>query len=235
MHFNEPHAEALGPLRPRDLVDFTPVLEGARYIWSDRRVFATVFVKGGIGLIGANNVLLPILGQREFPVHAGGLDSARGATLGMSLLMGARGIGALIGPLIASRIAGDRQSRLRIGIVAGFLFAMLGYLMLGFSHSLVLAFAAVAIAHGGTSTDWVFSTTLLQVYTTDRFRGRVFAAEFGMCMLTISASSYAAGLAIDWGVPARAVAVGMGMVMFVPAVAWIWAIRKTNHQGGANA
>ena len=49
--------------------DFSPVIEGARYIRADRRLFATVFVKGGIGLLGANNVLLPILGQRAFPVH----------------------------------------------------------------------------------------------------------------------------------------------------------------------
>ena len=234
MKFEEPHAEALGPLRARELFDFTPVLEGARYIRADRRVFATVFVKGGIGLIGANNVLLPILGQREFPVEAGGLDPTRGATLGMSLLMGARGVGALVGPLIASRIAGDRHARLRLGILAGFLFAMTGYLMLGFSQSLALAVVAVAIAHGGTSTDWVFSTTLLQVYTTDRFRGRVFAAEFGLCMLTISASSYAAGLAIDWGAPPRAVAIAMGAVMVAPALGWIWAIRKTNHERSRN-
>src|SRR6266536_6625055 len=32
MHFAEPHAEAAAPLRPRDLVDFSPVLEGIRYI-----------------------------------------------------------------------------------------------------------------------------------------------------------------------------------------------------------
>jgi len=235
MHFEEPHAAVLGPLRGRDLVDFTPVIEGARYIAADRRVLATVFVKCGIGLIGANNVLLPILGQREFPVHAAGLDPARGATLGMSLLMGARGIGALIGPLVAGRIAGDRHSRLRAGILAGFVLAMAGYLILGFSQSLVLAVAAVVIAHAGTSTDWVFSTTLLQIYTTDRFRGRVFAAEFGLCMLTISASSYVAGLAIDWGAPARAVAIGMGSVMAVPALAWIWAMRKTNQERSTNA
>jgi predicted MFS family arabinose efflux permease len=234
MKFEEPHAAAVGPLRARDLVDFSPVIEGARYIRNDPRVFATVFVKGGLGLLGANNVLLPILGQREIPVHAAGLDPARGATLGMSLLMGARGVGALIGPLVASRIAGHRHSRLRLGILAGFVLGMTGYLILGFSSSLALAVAAVVIAHAGTSTDWVFSTTLLQVYTTDRFRGRVFAAEFGICMLAISTSSYLAGLAIDWGASPRAVAIAMGSVMVVPAIAWIWAIRKTKTEGGAN-
>ncbi len=55
----------------------------------------------------------------------------------------------------------------------------------------------MVLAHAGSSTNWVFSTTLLQIYTEDRFRGRVFAAEFGLCMLSISASSYLAGVALD--------------------------------------
>ena len=231
MSFDEPHTGAHGAWRARDLVDFSPVAEGARYIRADRHLFATVFVKGGIGLLGANNVLLPILGQREFPLQLAGLDSARAATLGMSLLMGARGAGALIGPLIANRVCGNRHSRLRTGILVGFAMGSAGYLLLGFSRSLALAIGSVILAHAGASTNWVFSTTLLQVYTTDRFRGRVFAADFGLCMLTISASSYLAGLAIDWGVSARNVAMGIGVVMLTPALAWTWALRRTNSKG----
>lgn len=230
MRFEEPHAAALGPLRARDLFDFSPVIEGARYIAADRRLLATVFVKCGIGFIGANNVLLPILGGREFPVHIGGLDAGRAATLGMSLLMGARGAGALIGPLIANKLVADRHAGLRTGILIGFMLGAAGYLILGLSQSLVLAILAVIVAHGGSSTNWVFSTTLLQLYTTDRFRGRVFAAEFGLCMLTISVSSYLAGLAMDWGVPPRVVAMGIGAGMIFPVLGWTWALRKTENE-----
>ena len=227
MRFREPHAECLPPLRRRDLVDFTPVLEGARYIRSDARRFATVFVKGGIGLVGANNVVLPILGQRVFQNSFHGLDPARGAVLAMSLLMGARGAGSLLGPLIGGKWAGDQHSRLRSGILAGFLLAAAGYLLLGLSGSLALAVLTVVLAHAGSSTNWVFSSTLLQLSTADRFRGRVFAADFGLCMLTISASSYAAGVAIDLGVPVRWLAMIIGGVMVVPAVGWAWALRRT--------
>ena len=235
MNFEEPHTAELGPLRARDFVDFSPVVEGIRYVRADRRLFATVFVKAGIGLLGANNVLLPILGQRAFPMRLHGLDEARAATLGMSLLMGARGVGALIGPLLSGRWAADSHARLRTGILVGFLLASAGYLLLGFSGSLALAVAAVIVAHAGSSTNWVFSTTLLQVYTTDRFRGRVFAADFGLCMLGISASSYLAGIAIDWGLPARTFAVGIGVVMLVPAAGWAWALRKTRPEGNEDA
>jgi hypothetical protein len=82
-------------------------------------------------------------------------------------------------------------------------------------------------AHAGTSTNWVFSSTLLQIYTEDRFRGRVFSADFGICMLAISASSYLAGVAIDFGVPPRAFAVAIGLLMLLPAAAWAIALRRT--------
>ena len=228
MDFAEPHAEGLPPLHVRELVDFKPVLEGMRYLRSDPRLFATVFVKGGIGLLGANNVLLPILGERVFPVKLGGLDHARGAMLGMSMLMGARGAGALLGPLVAVRWAREHQSRLRRGIFFGFLLAAAGYAVLGTSTSLPVAILAVIVAHGGSSTNWVFSSTLLQIYTEDRFRGRVFSADFGLCMIGISASSYAAGVAIDLGVPARTFAVLIGCIMVVPAAAWAFALKTTS-------
>jgi MFS family permease len=228
MRFAEPHTAGVPPLRARDLVDFTPVLEGARYIRADSRLLTTVFVKFGLGLMGANNVLLPILGQRVFPVKLAGVDPGRGAILGMSLLMGARGVGSLLGPLAAGWWAGGRHSRLRTGIFAGFVLAAAGYVWLGLSGSLALAVFAVILAHAGGSTNWVFSTTLLQCYTEDRFRGRVFSTDLGLCVLSMSASSYLAGAAIDLGVPARVFSVIMGLVMLLPAAAWALALAAAN-------
>jgi MFS family permease len=227
MRFEEPHTCGAVPFRGRELVTFTPVVEGLRYIARDRRLLATVFVKGGIGVLGANNVLLPILGERMFPVKLDALDHSRQALLGMSVLMGARGAGALLGPLAAAPWAGERESRLRRGILAGFVAAAVGYCTLGLSTSLALALAAVAFAHAGTSTNWVFSTTLLQTYTEDRFRGRVFAADYGLCTLAVSASSYLAGVLLDHGVSPRTLALALGLAMVVPGAAWALALRAT--------
>jgi MFS family permease len=226
MSFAEPHAAAQPPLRARELVEFAPILEGIRYIRRDPRLFATVFVKGGLGLLGANNVLLPILGERVFPVKLAGLDHRRAALLGMSMLMGARGAGSLLGPLIGRFWAGESHSRLRTGIFIGFVIAAAGYVSLGASTSLAIAICAVVAAQAGGSTDWVFSSTLLQTYTEDRFRGRVLSADFGICTLVMSVSSYLAGAAIDLGVSPRAVAVAIGLVMLVPAAAWAIALRR---------
>jgi hypothetical protein len=226
MNFREPHLAGACRFRARDLFDFSPVVEGLRYIRADGRLLATVFVKFGVGLLGANNVLLPILGERVFPVRLEGVDPARGGMLGMSLLMGARGVGSLLGPVIGGWWTGNRPSRLRAGILAGFLLSAAGYLWLGTAASLAVAVLTVVVAHAGTSINWVFSTTLLQIYSEDRFRGRVFSADIGLLTMAIAASSYLAGAAVDWGVPARSVATGLGLVMAVPAALWSAALGR---------
>ena len=83
----------------------------------------------------------------------------------------------------------------------------------------------VLLAHMGGSTVWVFSTTLLQLHTDDRFRGRVFSADLGFSMLTIAAGAYLCGRLLDAGVTARAVATGTGLVMLIPAAMWALAMR----------
>jgi predicted MFS family arabinose efflux permease len=225
MRFHEPHAAGLVPLRAGDLVDFSPVAEGIRYIRSDQRLLVIVLLKAGIGILGANWVIFPIMGERVFPVRVGALDVTRSAVLGMSLLMGARGIGALSGPLIAARWAGSREPRMRAGILVGFLAGALGYMALSSAPHAALACAAVALAHGGGSVVWVFSTTLLQRYSDDKFRGRVFAADLGVFMLTIAMAGALAGMLIDRGVGVRTVAFATGVAMLLPALAWFWALR----------
>ncbi len=79
MRFEEPHTAGTAPFRARELVISRRFWKALRYIGGDRRLLATVFVKGGIGLLGANNVLLPILGERVFPVKLAGLEHSRQA------------------------------------------------------------------------------------------------------------------------------------------------------------
>ena len=114
-------------------------------------------------------------------------------SVGMGVLLTTRGIGSLIGPLIASHWAGIDQRRLRRGVLVAFVIAGSGYVMLGLSPTIWVAAAVVLVAHAGNSIVWVFSTTLLQLNTEDRFRGRIFAADFGIAMAVIAASAWATG------------------------------------------
>ncbi|HEX4486261.1 MAG TPA: MFS transporter, partial [Terriglobales bacterium] len=125
-HFTEPHAEASPPLRPRDLVDFSPVMEGIRYVRKDRGLLATVFAKAGELMVGPGWVLFTVMGHRYFPVHWRSNDPERATMLGMSFLIGARGIGTLFGPLLSARWAGHSQRRLQQGIFFGYIIIAIG-------------------------------------------------------------------------------------------------------------
>jgi len=225
MHFAEPHAESAAPLRPRDFVDFSPVLEGIRYIRSHPTLMPAVFAKAGELMIGPSWVIFTVMGAREFAVHGRGIDAAGGAMLGMSILLGGRGLGALVGPLVAARWAGESDRRLRLGILFGYLTIAFGYGVLGASRSVWMAALCAMLAHMGGSTVWVFSTTLLQLHTEDRFRGRVFAADLGLGSLTFAVTAYLAGVLLDVGISARTVATGTGALMLVPAAILAWALR----------
>jgi MFS family permease len=226
MKFDEPHAAGMPRLRPREVVDFSPMMEGLRYLQGRPRLLATVLVKGGLGLmVGSTWVIYTILGERHFAVHLPGIAGQRGAVLGMSLLIGARGIGALLGPLVGADWAGQRDSRLRLGILLGFLASACGVGSISIVPSLWFAILSVIVAHFGGSIVWTFSTTLLQLNSDDRFRGRVFSADLGICMAAISLTAWAASAAIDASVPVRLLAACTGAAILIPAAAWALAQR----------
>jgi hypothetical protein len=217
MNFHEPHAEGAAPLRLRDLVDYSPVLEGIRYIVSHRTLLPAVFAKAGELMVGPSWVIFTVMGAHEFAVHGRGIDPAGGAILGMSILLGGRGLGALIGPLVAAPWAARSDSRLRYGILFGYLTISLGYGLLGLSGNVWMAAGCAMLAHAGGSTVWVFSTTLLQFHSEDRFRGRVFSADLGLASFTFAVTAYLAGHYLDLGVSARTLSTGTGVFMLVPA------------------
>ncbi|MGH9673113.1 MAG: MFS transporter [Bryobacteraceae bacterium] len=223
MRFEERHLSNAPPFRVADLVSLAPMAEGLRYVAADRRRLATMLCKAGIGLLGANWVILPILGERVFPLPAEGRDAARAGMFGMSLLLGSRGLGAVLGPLTGAYLAGSDARRMRLGILFGFLAIGAGYVLLSGAPSIGYACATLVLAHGGASVVWVFSTTLLHYQTEDRFRGRVFSADFACLTVTMATVITAAGLAIDRGVPVRDVVLVTGLLAALPAGLWAFA------------
>ena len=218
----ETHADHLPNLHWRDLFDYSPTLEGLKYVARDPRTLATLLVKTGMGILGAHWVILPMLGERVFVIKDSG-------ALSMSLLMGARGVGALIGSLMSGYLGRNDPSRMRRIIFWGFLLVSVSYLALGAAPTLALACLAVVAGHAGTSLNWVYSTTMLQQMTDDRFRGRVFSADFAGLFLMMAAVSFLASTLVDWGFSIRAVAAATGLLGLLPATLWALAQRRLWH------
>jgi predicted MFS family arabinose efflux permease len=227
MRFTEPHAEGSHPFRVKELVDFSPVVAGIRYVRGHARLRSTILLKCGIFIMGPGWVLFTVMGQHEFAVRWHGLSVERGAFLGMSLILGSRGVGALFGPLLGASWAGQARSRIAIAIFVGYAVAASGYMLIGISAHLWQVCLCVMLAHCGSSIVWVFSTTLLQLESDDKFRGRVFAADLGLAMLTVATGAYLAGKFVDSGFAARSVASWAGILMLIPAALWARKIRSS--------
>lgn len=224
MRVRETHADNLPPFRFRDLFDFKPVWDGIQYVRGHAGRLSTLLVKAGMGLTGAHWVLLPVFGERIFPIDGSG-------ALSMSLLFSARGVGAFVGSFASGYWAKNDEQKMRTGILFAFLITAAAYAALGFAPTLWLACLYVAVGHAGSSMAWVFSTTLLHKMTDDDFRGRVFSADFAGLFLVMSAVSFAAGELVDLGVPVRLLAVCSGLLGLIPAVLWGLTLKRRGSAG----
>ena len=219
MHFHEQHVQKHLKLELSEVLGAGPVLEGFRYVARDLRLASLLTLKFGLGILGARVVLVSIIGSTE-------LQIAGQPALGMTALFMFQGIGSILGPLLSGPIVRNQPARMRWAVLVGYLMAGVSYIVFGGSRGLPAAAICMIVAHCGGSFVWVYSTTMLHLNTEDRFRGRVFAADLALFMVTASAATYACGWMIDQGTPARDAAAGIGLALFLPAAAWALGIRR---------
>ncbi len=169
------HVERMHPL--------SDMREAVGYARRDHALLALLASKAtfalGAGMVG----LLALLATHQ--LHGG--DGATG------LLLGARGLGAAVGPVVAARMLGPRLSRLLL--LTGFSGLAFGvfYLCLSVTTTLWLAATLVLVAHLGGGAQWTLSTYGLQRRAPDHILGRVIAGDFGIVTLIITLSNLAAG------------------------------------------
>jgi MFS family permease len=184
--------------------------EAVRYARKDHVVLALIASKSTFA-IGAGTVSqLPVLATSVF----GWGDSGTG------LLLAARGVGAGLGPLIASRFAkGSVAKVLRICGLAGIGFSV-SYLSAAWAPAIWVAAIFIAVGHLGGGSQWTLSTYGLQLRTPDHIRGRVMAGDFAIVTLIMSIAGLGAGLlseavGVRWTITAFAGAAGIAGVFYI--------------------
>lgn len=167
--------------RMRPVVDTRAALAYAR---TNRALYFLLFSKGGFGLASGVVGVLTSLADHRF----GGGDRTIG------ILLAARGIGVVLGPVVAGRLGGKKD-------VAGILQTCglsclvygVAYLGVGHARYLWLAFLLTAVAHLGGGTQWTLSTYGLSANTPDEFRGRIGSADYALVSLSMSISFVVGG------------------------------------------
>lgn len=203
----------------KGLNPFSDFAEGFTFARQRPQVFLLLFVKAGAGLAGGVILLLTVFSEEVFDAGA----------VGIGLLQVARGVGILIGPLLAARLAMERIDRSQRLIVYCFMLTGLSYLAFGFAPSLVIAMAFVFLAHMGWGSNWMLSAALLQRLTPDYIRGRIFAMDLGLVTLTLALSTFLTGLAVDYFDP-HIVAMGLGLTFISFGTIWAIAVRVSQQR-----
>ena len=204
-----PMQEAQHANRPamRPLADMA---EAVRYARKDHVVLALIASKSTFA-IGAGTVSqLPVLATTVF----GWGDSGTG------MLLAARGVGAGLGPLIASRFTqGSISKVLRVCGLAGIGFSVC-YVLAAWSPAIYLAALVIAVAHLGGGAQWTLSTYGLQLRTPDHIRGRVMAGDFAIVTLVMSLTGLGAGVlsetvGVQWTITAFAGAAALAGLVYI--------------------
>jgi len=184
--------------------------EALTYARRERRVLALITCKSGPAFGNGALSLFPLYGAAAFGL----------GPLGIGLMYSARGVGALIGPLLLRRRATD-PARL-YGVLAGSMAVFgVGYLLLGVTDWFWAVLVLLAVAHAGGGANWILSTYGLQTVVPDALRGRVFSADYTLATLVIAGSQVGFGLLSEI-VPSRdLLALSGGLVLAYAGIWWL--------------
>ncbi len=182
--------------------------EALRYIGARPRVMALVTVKSAVGFGNGVLAAFPILATVVFGM----------GPFGMGLLYGARGLGALIGPLLLRGVLAHPR-RLLTSLALSMMTYGVCYLFVGLTPWFGMVLVLVVIAHLAGGGNWVLSNFALQTEVPDSLRGRVFAADMMIAMVAVSLSQAAAGALTDRFGPQVVISV-CGAVTLMYGILW---------------
>ena len=212
-HLANPSGQKTAKLRlGSDLVD------GAKYLRQRPAVLTFTLIKPLAALSsGATFTLLALLSHDVFPVGKDG-------SLSLGLLNLAIGVGSGLGPLMGSwllRRHGETRANLQRMIGFGFILYGLSFVFFTNTGSLVIAILVIIAGELGGGSNWVYSTTLLQLGVQDSYRGRVFAVEYMLLNLLGALSALVSGWLLD-GLHLSPGTLGIGLGVLEVSIGLVW-------------
>ncbi len=194
--------------RPREVVNWTTVLAGFRYIWHQKIILGSISLDMFAVLLGGSVALLPVY-AREI-LHTG--------PWGLGLLRSAPGVGATVMAVLLAH----RPLRKHVGLTMLWCVAGFGVFTIIFavSRSIVLSMIALLFVGATDMVSVVIRGTLVQLGTPDSMRGRVNAVDMLFIGVSNEFGEFESGLTAHWfGTVPAVVLGGIGTLIVIA----IWA------------
>jgi MFS family permease len=185
--------------------------EGIRFMLSKKVILATITLDMFAVLLGGATALLPIFADQIF--HCG--------PIGLGWMRAAPGVGAFIMALLIAYLPPMKHAgKTLLWCVTGF---GLATIIFGVSHYLWLSLAMLFMTGVFDSVSVVVRHTLLQLLTPDTMRGRISAVNNIFIGTSNELGTLESGLtAALFGPVVSVVAGGVGTILVVLGVSWIW-------------
>ncbi|HLK50884.1 MAG TPA: MFS transporter [Bryobacteraceae bacterium] len=194
--------------RPRTPASLSMILDGFRYLWSNRLILGAISLDLFAVLLGGAVALLPVYASEILKVGA----------IGLGILRCAPGAGAVVTAIaLAHRPLGRRQGEIMLWCVFGFgVFTVI----FGVSHNLALSLVALALTGATDMVSVVVRSTMVQLGTPDHMRGRVSAVNAVFIGASNEVGQFESGMTAQWfGTVPAVILGGVGTI----AVVALWA------------
>ena len=198
-----------------------------------RRIRPVVDMREALHLAKSDSAIMALMmSKMTFAVGAGvvsqlavfAADSFNSGDAGRGLMLGLRGLGSALGPLVAARfVKNDLSKVILICGVSGLGFAG-GYLAAAASPMFLVACICIGFAHLGGGAQWTLSTYGLQVRCPDEMRGRVLAGDFALITLSLGLSSLLAGVVSEY-IGARGTITVFALIAVCASIIYLLATR----------
>src|SRR5260370_20386434 len=190
------------------------LVDGFRYAANHSAVRRVLALMGAATLAGMPGlVLMPFFADDIF--HPG--------SRGLGILMGAMGIGALVGPLVLARR--PRLSRLGKPLVISGLTTGACYLAFSFSPSFYLSLALMPLIGYSVMRQMASANTTIQTLIPDEYRGRIMAL-YSMTVVGLGPFVSLAAGALAGRFGARATIATSGALALVSSLVFAWNLRR---------
>lgn len=197
-------------------VGWRAYLNGLGYLWRHPAILVIALIKASAALAFGGMYVVEVTFAKE--VFLLGADGS--GTLG--LLYFAGGVGTGLAPVLARWITGDDLRTMYWAILFTYMASFIGYFMMGWAYTLPVLLIATVIRGAGEGTNWVYSSSLLQMQVPDHFLGRVFAFDFAMLTLTSSLSTLWVGWAGDsLGWTPYQIALALSLIPLISTIGWL--------------